>query len=57
MNYDRFLIMNTQSAPATVWCEMERKRKGTRPLIDLTTIEIEEEKTPQFEDFMEREDK
>lgn len=57
MNYDRFLIMNTQSAPATVWCEMERKRKGTRPLIDLTTIEIEEEKTPQFEDFMECEDK
>lgn len=50
--WKRYIIMNTEDAPAQVQCEVE-KILNKRELIDLTTIPIDEEIT--FEEIMKEE--
>lgn len=49
---DRYVIMNTTTAPASVWCKVEKKI-NKRPMIDLNSIELVEDTAPTFKDFME----
>lgn len=49
---DRYVIMNTTTAPANVWCKVEKK-VSKRPMIDLNSIELVEDTVPKFKDFME----
>lgn len=48
---DRYVIMNTTTAPANVWCKVEKK-VSKRPMIDLNSIELVDT-APTFKDFME----
>lgn len=48
---DRYVIMNTTTAPANVWCKVEKKI-SKRPMIDLDSIEVEENIVPTFEELM-----
>lgn len=50
--WKQYIIMNTEDAPASVQCEVE-KILNKRGLIDLTTIPIDEEIT--FEEIMKEE--
>ena len=50
----RWMIMNTTSAPASVQCKVEKKI-SKRPYIDLSSIIVEEDNIPTFEEFMKQE--
>lgn len=49
--WKRYIVMNTRSAPVTVQCKVE-KIVSKRELIDLSTIPIEEDHIPTFEEIM-----
>lgn len=50
-DWKRYLVMNTGNSPAHVQQKVA-KIAAQRPLIDLSTIEIEEDTTPTFEEVM-----
>lgn len=49
--WKRYLIMNTGNSPAHIQQKVS-KIATQRPLIDLSTIKIEEDNTPTFEEVM-----